>query len=73
MNWRFYIAQPEFWILVLVAVMLTGVFFLVSWHHEHVIESKDWCTEAGGVPLIGDRGHFKLCLDTSAVIERPKE
>lgn len=40
---------------------------------QRVEARRDLCAEAGGISLVGDKGHYKLCLRPEAVIELPNE
>jgi hypothetical protein len=61
----------EIFITVFFIAIVAGVFWLSMTHSNAVNERKNWCEEAGGIPVVGDKGHYKICLDPSAVIERP--
>lgn len=48
---------------------LLGVLVLSLSHIERTEADSNWCENAGGISVIGDDGHFKVCLDPSAVIK----
>lgn len=53
----------------LIFIFSLGVLILSLAHVERTQEDSTWCENAGGIPVIGDDGHFKVCLDPSAVIK----
>ena len=55
-----------------VVLILVGLFFLVVNFHDVQTNNRDVCSEAGGIPIFGDKGHFKVCLRPEAVIEMPR-
>lgn len=60
-----YIYSPILPISVGIIVFLTT---LTLFHIDDVNEMSNWCENAGGIAIIGDDGHFKVCLDSDSVI-----
>jgi hypothetical protein len=52
-------------IIVFVGLATYGVFSM----YETREELRDLCTEMGGITIVGDKGHFKVCLRSEAVIQ----
>lgn len=53
----------------LILLIFSGVLFLYFNHIDRVEKASNWCENAGGFPVIGDDGLFKVCIDSDAVIE----
>ena len=55
-------------------ILMIGFVLYIGFVFTQKVESKrDLCAEAGGVSLVGDKGHYKFCLRPEALIELPKE
>lgn len=53
------------------ALIFVGIIFLMVNFEQEGTAIRNACSEAGGIAVFGDRGHFKVCLDPDAVIELP--
>ena len=51
------------------ACILGFIVYLMVDFQGYVEEKVNWCEEVGGIPVKGDKGRFKICLDPSAVIK----
>lgn len=58
--------------LVFFTLMLIVIFVLVIDFGIEQTNNRNICSELGGIPVFGDKGHFKVCLSPDAVIEMPK-
>lgn len=55
--------------ILTLTLMIFGTVWMLIELHSRTVESVDWCTEVGGVPLT-ERGHFLVCLKPDSIIER---
>jgi hypothetical protein len=63
----------EILILALFVAVIVMIGYVMVDFTQDRIEKTNWCAQAGGIPIVGDKGHFKLCLRPEAVIQLPKE
>ena len=60
-------------VLILGFSIIGFILYLMINFDNQVKERVNWCEDAGGIPLKGDKGHFKICLDPNAVIEKKQQ
>jgi hypothetical protein len=54
-------------------LLILFVMYLAVNNDQKTSQIVDMCSEAGGVSIIGYRGHFKVCIEPNAVIKLPQE
>jgi hypothetical protein len=58
-------------------VAIVGILGLASYAIIHQSQVRDnsisICEQMGGISVVGDRGHYKVCLRPSAVIDLPTQ
>lgn len=60
------------WVVAIVGFLGLVTYAMIS-HSNQRIEAKNLCEQMGGISVIGDKGHYKVCLRPSAVIELPTQ
>lgn len=60
------------WFVGIVGFLGLVTYAMIS-HSTQRIESTNLCDQMGGISVIGDKGHYHVCLRPSAVIELPTQ
>ena len=63
------------WVLVFsIMFLLIALAFGAMFHQvKSNKQIRHACEEAGGIPIFGDRDHFKVCLSSDAILEYQNE
>lgn len=65
--------KTELLIVSLFVIALGFIAYVMVDFTQQRNQRVDWCKQAGGIALVGDKGHYKICLRPDAVIENPNE